>query len=383
MMVDAQAAIAAPAPPALRSGWRGPGEQGGLAAWPLREPGEAFWVSHIRTSTVLYVLCNLAVWTYLVLTPDKPYRLMIFAVAVFGLLVAFVVDRYRRAIVGSCHCLRLLYAWSSLTYGLVTLISYLDGGASSPLCLLMFIALSYIALAYPPRAVLAFSALAVAVYLGLAAVASAGPAAVQLSASMIGLSGVLGAFAAANQWRQRSALADLAIRLERQAATDQLTGCLNRRTFHDRLAGRLERAGAAGSPVSLLFVDVDHFKAINDTYGHLAGDAVLAGIGSVLAGTPWVADAVAGRIGGDEFAVILPGADAVAAHDVGRLIRATVREQALSIPAGVTVSIGIGAFPTAAATLDELFDAADRSLYSVKGAGRDGVATVNPSEPAA
>ena len=350
---------------------------------PLREPGEAFWVSHIRASTVLYLLCNMAVWVYLALTPDRPHRVLIFGVAVFGLSLALVFDRFRYSIARSSRHLRVLYIWSSLTYGFVSLISYLDGGASSPLCLLMFIALSYISLAYPPRAVLAFSAFAVVVYLGLAAVASSGPATVQLSASMIGLCGVLGAFAAANQWRQRSALADLATRLERQAATDQLTGCLNRRTLHDRLAGTLDRAVRLGEPVSLLFVDIDHFKAINDTYGHLAGDEVLATIGEVLVGTPWTAGAAAGRIGGDEFAVILPGADAAAAHDIGRRIHAMVSARTLSIPVVVTVSVGIGSFPAPAATLDALFDEADRSLYSVKWSGRDGVAAVNPSEPAA
>src|SRR5437763_1512092 len=81
----------------------------------------------------------------------------------------------------------------------------LDGGATSPLCLLLFIALSYSALAYPPRAVLAFTTLAVGVYLGLALGSAATGAFVQLSASMLGLCGVLGAFAAANQWRQRAA----------------------------------------------------------------------------------------------------------------------------------------------------------------------------------
>jgi diguanylate cyclase (GGDEF)-like protein len=355
-----------------------------MGARPLREPDEAFWVSHIRASTVLYVLCNIAVWIYLALTPTRPYRMVIFGTAVFGLSLAFVFDRVRVSVAHSRHHLRVLYAWSSLTYVLVALISYLDGGASSPLCLLMFIAVSYISLAYPPRAVLAFSALAVAVYLGLAAVASSGPAAaVQLSASMIGLCGVLGAFAAANQWRQRTALADLATRLEQQAAIDQLSGCLNRQTFHDRVAGTLDSAGSAEKPVSLLFVDIDHFKAINDTYGHLAGDEVLATIGAILVGTPWTAGAVAGRIGGDEFGVILPGADATAAHDIGTRIHATVSSRTLSIPVVVTVSVGIGTFPATATTLDALFDEADRSLYSVKWAGRDGVAAVNPSEPAA
>jgi diguanylate cyclase (GGDEF)-like protein len=222
------------------------------------------------------------------------------------------------------------------------------------------------------------------VYLGLAATASpAYTAAVQLSASMLGLCGVLGTFAAANQWRQRAALAELAGRLELQAATDQLTGCLNRQTFHERLAGALDQAGVTGAPVSLLIVDVDHFKAINDTHGHLAGDEVLAMIGTVLAGTPWTAGAAAGRIGGDEFAVVLPGAGSQAAHDIGRRIHAEVGSRPLSVPVAVTLSVGIGSCPAAAATLDELYNEADRSLYSVKWAGRDGVAAVNPSGPAA
>jgi len=351
---------------------------------PLGEPGAEFWVRHIRASTVLYALCNIAVWVYLALTPAGAHRLLIFAVAVLGLAASVVVDRFRSAIARSGRHLQLLYGWSGLTYSLVALISYLDGGATSPLCLLLFIALSYIALAYPPRSVLAFSGLAVMVYLGLAATAPGGfTAVVQLSASMLGLCGVLGTFAAANQWRQRAALAELAGRLELQAATDQLTDCLNRRSFHDRLAGALDRAGAAGDPVSLLIVDVDHFKTINDSYGHLAGDEVLAMIGTVLAGTAWTVGAAAGRIGGDEFAVLLPGAAPQAAHDIGRNIQVEVADRTLSVPVAVRLSIGIGSYPADAVTVDGLYNEADRSLYSVKWAGRDGVAAVNPSGPAA
>jgi diguanylate cyclase (GGDEF)-like protein len=348
----------------------------------LRGPGEAFWVNHIRASTVLYGLCNIAVWVYLGLTHAKSHRPAILAVAVFGLAAAIVMDRCRHRIARGSHHLTVLYAWSSLTYGFVALISYLDGGASSPLVLLLFIALSYTSLAYPPHAVLAFSALAVAVYLGLATVAAAGPAAVQLSASMIGLSGVLGAFAAANQRRQRIALAELAGQLEQQATVDQLTGCLNRRTFHDHLSADLERASRLGQPVSLLFVDIDHFKTINDTYGHLAGDEVLETIGDVLVGSTWIAGVAAGRIGGDEFAVILPGADGTTAHDIGRRIHDSVAGRPLAIPVPVSVSVGIGCFPTPATTLEALCDAADRSLYSVKWAGRDGVASTSPEHAA-
>lgn len=354
-----------------------------MGSGSLGEPGEAFWINHIRASTVLYALCNCAVWVYLALTPTHGYRLLIFSLALFGLGAAVVVDRFRQVIAASSRHLQLLYCWSLLTYSLVTLISYLDGGATSPLCLLLFIALSYISLAYPPRAVLAFAALAVAAYLVLATGSSASGAVVQLSASMLGLCGVLGAFAAANQWRQRAALAELAGRLEQQAATDQLTGCLNRRTFHDRLAAALTAARAASGPVSLLFVDIDHFKAINDTYGHLAGDEVLATIGAVLVGTPWTAGAAAGRIGGDEFGLLLPGVRAEAAQAIGREIHGAVRGRRLSIPIAVTVSIGIGAYPATATTVADLYNEADRSLYSVKWAGRDGVAAVNPSEPAA
>ncbi|ART59176.1 GGDEF domain-containing protein [Acidovorax carolinensis] len=159
--------------------------------------------------------------------------------------------------------------------------------------------------------------------------------------------------------------------LSEMATTDALTGVANRRAFDHSLQLELAIVERRGTPLSLLMLDVDHFKRINDTYGHEAGDKVLVAIAQLLGGCARVIDVVA-RVGGEEFAVILPNTDAGGAHEVAERMRSAVaRSNWLGQP--TTVSIG-------AATLHDKEDAAslyaraDAALYAAKTAGRDRVA---------
>ncbi|HEX2852547.1 MAG TPA: GGDEF domain-containing response regulator [Opitutaceae bacterium] len=159
------------------------------------------------------------------------------------------------------------------------------------------------------------------------------------------------------------------------ATRDQLTGQLNRREFDRILQEEQERALRFGHPLALVLVDIDHFKAVNDTHGHQAGDTVLREIAERLAKHVRSVDRVA-RFGGEEFALILVQADYEAAARVAQTIcqaqeRTPVKVGAITLT--VTVSAGIAILPEDASTGAELISAADRALYGAKDRGRNRV----------
>ena len=169
--------------------------------------------------------------------------------------------------------------------------------------------------------------------------------------------------------------AELAERYRHAARTDELTGLLSRRYFFELAEQRLALDARAGQPTTLLVIDVDRFKPINDTYGHLAGDAVLREIAARCRSTVRGGDLL-GRYGGDELLVLLPGAGATEAQQVADRMVAVVgadavRTQERAIP--VTVSIG-HATTDGDADLQALIGRADTALYGVKGQGRGSAA---------
>jgi len=172
---------------------------------------------------------------------------------------------------------------------------------------------------------------------------------------------------------RNQALAAANARLETLASTDPLTGLLNHRAFHTRLDEEIARAERGSRPLALLLVDLDDFRAINNTHGHQAGDRALVAIAAALRGVLRAGDS-AGRLGGDEFAALLPEADLGEALAVAERARAAVAGSAL--PAGdatirTTTSLGVAALPRHARTRDELIAAADQAAYAAKDAGKD------------
>lgn len=171
------------------------------------------------------------------------------------------------------------------------------------------------------------------------------------------------------------------VEVSRLANEDELTGLHNRRAWLAEARNQLQLAKRLQSPLSVLMLDVDHFKKVNDSYGHPAGDAVLRALGRLLAGSLRGTD-VAGRLGGEEFAVLLPGSDAAGAARVAEGLRQLVEQE--PIPDGglvlqVTVSIGSASFGQvapdgAAEALNALMRAADQALYTAKQSGRNCVA---------
>jgi diguanylate cyclase (GGDEF)-like protein len=162
---------------------------------------------------------------------------------------------------------------------------------------------------------------------------------------------------------------------ERRAQTDPLTGVLNRRSLIERLDAACMRAKARGLPISVLFIDLDHFKQINDSYGHAAGDTCLAAIIAPIHAELRQSDVI-GRYGGEEFVVILSGADAASAHPIAeRICRrvAEVRVDGFGPSIHLTCSIGVAASDTLGVWGQHLIAKADAAQYAAKRSGRNQV----------
>ncbi|MDQ3953187.1 MAG: sensor domain-containing diguanylate cyclase [Actinomycetota bacterium] len=180
--------------------------------------------------------------------------------------------------------------------------------------------------------------------------------------SMLGQFAAHAALALKNSWLHQQ--------VQRLAETDGLTGLANRRTFEATLERELSRAARSGEPVTLVMVDVDHFKALNDKHGHQVGDDVLELVARVLASACRDFDTAA-RYGGEEFAVVLPACSSAESLLVAERLRESIA--AIETVANVTASAGVATFPAHAADPEGLIKAADEALYESKRAGRNRV----------
>ena len=157
--------------------------------------------------------------------------------------------------------------------------------------------------------------------------------------------------------------------------TDELTGLNNRRAFTELCGRALEQARRYARPLSLVMLDIDHFKQVNDTYGHAAGDRVLQALAEAIRGTAREAD-IAGRLGGEEFAVMLPETGGVEATTLAERLRTVVA--GLRVPHDnatitFTCSLGLATRNDDVAVLDTLLNRADQALYRAKNSGRNRV----------
>jgi diguanylate cyclase (GGDEF)-like protein len=159
------------------------------------------------------------------------------------------------------------------------------------------------------------------------------------------------------------------------AVTDGLTKLLLRRPLLERLEGELKRASQTDTPLSFILLDIDHFKSVNDTFGHPAGDKVLREIASLVKKRVRDVD-LCGRYGGEEFAVLLPATDIKGATLVAERIREGIRKETFELRGEsrtITVSLGVSSFPGDATTMQALIERADEALYRSKENGRDRV----------
>jgi diguanylate cyclase (GGDEF)-like protein len=336
----------------------------------------AFWRRHTLVGVALCVVLPAIVALDTWLTPDPVnaparYALSVGVAAPSLLLLLVPVDRVVRHRYG-----RLFFdVWEAAGLALVLGIALLDGGGTSPYLHFLYVLLAHAALAYPPAGMVVAGGVAVAGYLGVAWLGAADvPAHALLTGILtLGMTTAICAFASHNHVLAYRRTATRARRVARLAELDGLTGCLHNRAFHERLAQVAGTASPQG-PASLVVLDVDHFKAVNDQHGHPAGDAVLEGVGAVLRAATRTGD-VAGRLGGDEFALLLPHTGADEAYAVAQRVRADITRVTVSTP--ITVSVGVATWDRSGDG-SGLLAAADRAVYDAKRGGRDRVSALAP-----
>jgi diguanylate cyclase (GGDEF)-like protein len=297
-----------------------------------------------------YALCGAAA-LYVALTWERPNRPELAALCGLGLLSAIAISLApRERIVRSRFRESFFLSWSLLDLALIALLTLADGGTASPLALIFVVPVIFAAATYPLGSVAIVGAVTVAAYLTLAATIGGASWGYQaFFALVLTCTGAMSAFQARNHERQRVAL----IRVSR---ADPLTGCLNRRGFEERAVAEIDSASRRGGQGAVLVLDIDHFKPVNDRYGHAVGDEVLCWVVATLAKVIRPVDAI-GRLGGDEFGVLFADIDPPDALKCSERINLALSERAPS-------SIGIAMFPLDGETLEQLTRKADHRLYT-------------------
>ncbi|GAA1797095.1 GGDEF domain-containing protein [Planosporangium flavigriseum] len=305
----------------------------------------------IRRSNAYSAVGPVLAISYVVGTWGAPRRLLMLAVigamlsvAVFGSWQAERIARTRARVP-----LQFCGVVASLTGSAV--LGLLDGGVASPIGALIPFSLIFLAILVPPRPFVAVAALGLVAYWTVVILGDPAPPGYPF-AHTLAFGGI-----AYLCLRHSRVLASLRRRLAEISRIDPLTGCLNRRGFDERLEEELAKATLTGDSVTLILIDLDRFKEINDSYGHHVGDELLTWTARTLSAELGPHDAV-GRIGGDEFAVILGGSDPGPSAVVGRL-RGAIQD---TTPA----SFGHASFPADASTIAELKHIADERVYADK-----------------
>jgi len=220
---------------------------------------------------------------------------------------------------------------------------------------------------FPRQAIAGLLLLLAAAYAGTLAAIAPDPS-IAFTRWVVTMSVVTGAAAALHALRLH--VDGLVGALHSTARTDPLTGMLNRRGFSERFTLEIERSARTGEPFALLLGDIDHFKPLNDTYGHIAGDEALAAIGVAMRNGSRTIDTAA-RIGGEEFALLLPGTDSKAGFEAAERLREAVSQVAGPDGRPLTISFGIVEHPAHGANWPELMSGADAALYEAKESGRN------------
>ncbi|MEU7901304.1 GGDEF domain-containing protein [Actinoplanes sp. NPDC049118] len=305
---------------------------------------------------------------YILGTPDGSNRRLMVAVAAGMVGLGLLTLATAPAMARSRLRVPIQLASAIVTLLGASALALLDGGVTSPLAALELYSLVFFAAVLPTRHFVPMGLLCVAAYAAVALAGGAAPAGLAWAFALT-YGGV-----AYLTMRHTMVLASLRRRLAEVSRIDALTGCLNRGGFDERLAAEFAAAERRGEPLTLILADLDRFKEVNDRHGHRAGDELLAWTGRTLAHGVRGQDAV-GRIGGDEFAAVLVGADADDARAVVDRLRADLDEVS---PA----SLGYACYPADGADLAALRQLADERVYADKLTRQTGPTSHDPAAPA-
>ncbi|UOY03125.1 GGDEF domain-containing protein [Blastococcus sp. PRF04-17] len=325
----------------------------------------AYWVRHARLGVLVSELACLAVVGYVLLT-DTPARhsaVILVALAPVILGCPLVLLLPLRAMMRDSRGPTLFYLWSAAETVVVVLVTRWDGGSSSPLDALLFLALTYAAVAYSPYGVVlmgAFMTLSYLIAVELPDLTTSG----SFYMVSMGFFTIVCAMASANSWAVYDRQVELMRDQELLAATDPLTGIPNRRAFLERLHDAVH-AAAWGHQTVLCLVDLDGFKGVNDAGGHAAGDELLKAVARALGGAVRETDTVA-RLGGDEFAVLADVDVAFSGEMLAERLRGAVA--AVGGASGVTASVGVAEVEPGD-DVEDLMHRADAAMYRSKSAG--------------
>ena len=333
---------------------------------------ENLWRRHLHMGITSFVIGGLLLILYLAITPNQPNRhvLMIVDLAAIGVSLLVIGPLGTRALTTPWRG-TFFFAWSLGTVGVIAVGLGLDGGAGSPIAGLLVLPVLFGGLLYPLRATIGLAVAALTTFGLIFFFGQPGDGdRALLTAVMIGVAGGISATAAMNRniWQQE--LTDLTDRLHGLATHDGLTGCLNYQAFQEALAAESSRANRYGRHFSVVIVDLDGFKTINDRYGHAVGDAALTSVADAMLSGVRGTDLV-GRVGGDEFAVLFPE---TATEEVRWLVERIQSEaRARVTPAVVTLSFGVSFWLGQGDSPGELLRRADSALYKAKRSGRNQV----------
>lgn len=331
------------------------------------EYARRFWLHYLRVGILVFIGEAISALVYFVLTPHGPHRVFLItltSVVIFALISTFPLAKRYASTKWRSH---YSFGWTLAAGIIVTMSIHLDRGTVSPILFLLVLPIVCAALALEVRQVIVcgIATLGEFIYIWLdEPVVTRSTSEISMFAML--LIGLVAIAVGVSTARVRLLDDEMSLRtnLTSMATTDALTGCLNHGAFYERLDVEINRAHRQNQSLSLLMIDIDFFKAFNDTYGHLAGDDALASVGSILMKLSRSFDVV-GRIGGDEFAVVLPASSLVDASEI-----ALRMSKALTSSRRPTVSIGYASLDPLEPDAKQLVRDADRSLYEVKLSGR-------------
>lgn len=287
-----------------------------------------------------YFMIVPATLVYAALTSTRPNRGWIVGMAASSLLMIVVTYLLRNKFVTATQRQWVFFVGHTLSFMILVILCALDGGIDSPIGYLLILPMLSLATGFRfpitfISGVMGLLCYATLLWLAPGQSSSGGVLFPTLTLGVGFLLAILGAY---NHDKKNHAMGLLRRKLEALAVTDGLTGCQNQRAFKFELHREVERSIRQGRALSLLLIDIDHFKRVNDEHGHLVGDNVLRQIGAVLRSTARAADCV-GRPGGDELALLAPDTDEAAAMVLAMRLREDVR--AAAMPIQVTLSVGI------------------------------------------
>ena len=332
---------------------------------------QVLWLRELYAGMVGFVGGGGAGLYYVFSTWDSgPNRVWLALLGAFAIVQALVVWSVRGHFITATQRGGLFIGWNVTTYALIATASTLDGGIGSPIALIWVLPTIYLLMGFSRAAILFCGSIAIGLYL---VVAWLTPGSLDFAAFVMQVvvlvdavfMVLLGAFA---RDEREGVLAAVRNQLSVLATIDSLTGCINQQAFTHIVATEVTRAVRYQHEISMLALDVDRFKSINDEHGHLMGDDVLRQLGAALRASVRGTDIVA-RVGGDELLVLCPETGVSAATELAERLRSLARR--LPVPVKVTLSVGICTLRPTTPDPQQLREYADRALYQAKRQGRD------------